>query len=112
MPFRTKDEPEHDWVTDATETIERTVDSIRDKAVVPLTTIARALVYGILIAIVGSVALIMLAILITRMLIIYIDNIPGAPDGVWLPYLVSGAIFVIAGLFCWYKRSPSQSNQE
>jgi hypothetical protein len=104
MLFRTKnagDEPKSDWVTDATELIEGAIDQIRDKAVVPLTTVARGIVYGLLAGIVGLAALVLFAILFARVLIIYIGNIPGAPDGVWLPYLIAGAIFVGLGLFFW-----------
>jgi tetrahydromethanopterin S-methyltransferase subunit F len=116
MLFRTKnagDEPKNDWVTDATEAIEKVIDQVRDKAVVPLTTIARGIVYGLLATIVGLAALIVFAILFARLLIIYIGNIPGTPDGVWLPYLVAGAIFVVFGLFFWSRsRRHVQSSQK
>lgn len=102
-----------DWATDVTETIERAIDQVRDKAVVPLQTIARAIVYGLLASIVGIAALVIFSILFVRFLYIYLGNIPGAPDGVWLADLVAGAIFVIAGLFLMNKsRSHVQSQDK
>jgi hypothetical protein len=116
MLFRTKnagDETKSDWVTDLSEMIEGAIDQIRDKAVVPLTTVARGIVYGLLAGIVGLAALVVFTIMFTRFLIVYIGNIPGAPDGVWLPYLVAGAIFVIIGLLFWsLSRRHVQSSQK
>jgi hypothetical protein len=106
MLFRSKKSDgsrQEDWVTDVSETIERSIDQLRDKAVVPLTTAARAVVYGLVIAIVGIAAIVLFAIGFVRFLYIYLGNIPGAPDGVWLADLVAGAIFVIIGLFFWSK---------
>ena len=112
MLFRGKKssvENERDWVDDATDLIERVLDGVRDKAVVPLTTLARAIVYGILAGIVGVAALVVAAILLVRLLDIYLDNIPGAPEGVWLAHLVAGAIFVVFGALMWSKRAPKRT---
>jgi len=42
--------PDADWTEHATDTIDAVVGLVRDKATVPLRTIARALVYGIALA--------------------------------------------------------------
>jgi uncharacterized BrkB/YihY/UPF0761 family membrane protein len=106
MLFRTKkagDEPKTDWVTDVTEAIERAIDQVRDKAVVPLTTVARGVVFGLLAAIVGLAALVLFAIAFVRFLVIYLNNIEWLPDGVWFADVAAGAIFVCIGLFFWSK---------
>lgn len=100
---------DRDWVTEATDHIERLVDGVRDKAVVPLTTIARAIVYGLFASILGVVGLVLVAVLVVRLLDVYLDNIPGAPENVWLAHLVAGSIFVIAGLLLWQQRSPKSA---
>ena len=100
-----------DWVSEATETIERVIDGIRDKAVVPLTTVARALVYGLLAIVVAIAAVVVFAIAIVRILDVYLDYIPKLSDGVWVADLVAGAIFVIAGLLLWAKRSPKAEHE-
>lgn len=102
----------NDWVSEASEFIETCVDVVRDKAVVPLTTIARAIVYGLLAGVLGVVALIILSVAGVRLLDIYLDNIPGVPENVWFAYAIAGAIFVIAGLLLWSKRKPKVSTQE
>lgn len=102
----------NDWVDEASEFIESVVDTIRDKAVVPLMTIARAIVYGLLAGFIGVAALIILAIAVVRLLDVYLDNIPMVPENVWFAYLVSGALFVIVGLVLWSKRKPKVNPQE
>jgi hypothetical protein len=101
----------NDWVSEATQTIERVIDGVRDKAVVPLTTVARALVYGLLAMIVAVAAIVIFAIALVRILDIYLDYIPAISEGVWVADLVAGAIFVLAGLFLWSKRS-TKAKQE
>jgi len=115
MLFRSKksaSENDRDWVDEATDLIERVLDGVRDKAVVPLTTVARAIVYGLLAGIVGITALVIGAVLLVRLLDVYLDNIPGLPEGVWMAHLVAGAIFVIVGMFMWSKRSPQNANDQ
>ncbi len=100
-----------DWATSTADTIERVIDSVRAIAVDRVTTVARAIVYGALALIVGVPALVLLAILLVRMLHIYLANIPGATSEVWLADFVVGTIFVLAGLFLWAKRAPKHSDQ-
>lgn len=99
---------ESDWVTQATKTITGFVDGLHDAAVVPLTTIARAIVFGVLVFTALITTLVLLAIGLVRFADVYLHNIPNSPDGVWLTYLVVGAIFMLAGLFVFSKRNASQ----
>lgn len=92
-----------DWTVKAADTIDAVVTVVHDKAVVPVTTIARWLVYGLLAAIVGMMALVLTAIALVRVL----DIVTG--DGrVWIAHLITGGIFTLAGLFAWSKRSPRE----
>ncbi len=97
-----------DWTVQAADTVDRLVGTVRDKAVVPVTGIARWLVFGLLAAIVGVAALVLLAIGVVRALDAYI---PG-DDNVWAAHLVTGAIFVLPGLFLWSKRKPRQKGND
>ena len=99
-----------DWGVTAADKIEGVIDSVRDKAVVPLTTAARAIVYGLLAAIVGLVALVLVIAGLIRLLNVYLSNIPGVSDGIWVTYLVLGTVFVLAGLFVWSKRTAKATN--
>ena len=92
-----------DWTVQAADTIERVVGNIRDKTAVPLTTIARALVYGLLAAVIGTAALVLLITGLVRVL----DTV--LPRGVWLPDLILGTLFTLVGFVLWRKRKPPQS---
>lgn len=92
-----------DWTVQAADTIERVVGSIRDKTAVPLATVARALVYGLLAAVIGTAALVLLITGLVRVL----DTV--LPRGVWLPDLILGTLFTLVGFVLWRKRKPPQN---
>lgn len=106
MFFGSKDSDGRDWADQAADHIEGFIDGLHDKAVVPLTTVARAIVYGLLAAIVGIAALIIFAIVFVRILNIYLGNAIHLASVVWLADYIVGAIFVVSGLFLWAKRYP------
>jgi len=87
-----------DWHVLATEKVVSTVDTVRVKTSGPAIKISRLVVYGIMAAFIGLMALIMLLIGIVRLL----DNV--LPKDVWLVYLILCAVFMIAGAFLWSKR--------
>ncbi len=91
--------PEQDWAADTADRIDHLVAAIRSKTSDRLVGVARVVVYGLLAAVMGVMALILLVIAAIRFLDAYI------PRGVWIPYMVLGAIFVLAGLFLWSKRT-------
>ena len=88
-----------DWTKTVADAIETVVSKLRDRTTVPLTTVARALVYGLVAAVLGTTALVLLVIALVRFVESYL------PFGdVWLPYGVVGAILVGLGLFIWRRR--------
>jgi membrane associated rhomboid family serine protease len=89
-----------DWTVQVADTIESVVGSVRDKTAVPLETVARALVYGILIAVVGVTALVLGVILLIRVLTY-------TRLEVYAIYGILGAIFTLLGMFLWRKRRPA-----
>ena len=89
----------------AADTVERVVGSIRDKTTVPLTTVARGIVYGLVAGVMGAAVVLLLAIASVRAIDVYLDYIPGdALDGTWAAHLVVGMLFTLIGLFLWSKR--------
>ena len=112
MFFRSRKlkQAENDWATQAADHIERVIDTIRDKAVVPLTTIARGIVYGTLAIILAVSATVLSAILLIRILDIYLHNFDWMPNGVWIVDLIVGGIFVAGGLLAWSFRKPRTKN--
>ncbi len=91
-----------DWTVQVADTIESVVGSIRDKTAVPLETVARALVYGILIAVMGTTALVLLTILAIRLLDYVLP--------IWAVDAIVGGLFTALGLFLWRKRRPTRDD--
>jgi uncharacterized membrane protein YGL010W len=90
-----------DWTVQTADTVERVVDSIRSKSTVPLTTVARGLVYGLLAAFAGLTALVLLAILLVRAV-----DLATGEENVWIAHLIIGTLFLLAGVVLWRKRKP------
>lgn len=87
-----------DWHVLATEKVVSTVDTVRVKTSGPAIKISRMVVYGIMAAFIGLMAVIMFLIGIVRLL----NNV--LPKDVWLVYLSLGAIFMAVGALLWSKR--------
>jgi hypothetical protein len=88
-----------DWPAQATETIETVVVTVRDRSVKPLTTVARAIVFGLLAIAVTQVVVVLASVGILRLLDIYLF-----PKRVWASYTFLGGIFTVIGLFLWTLR--------
>jgi hypothetical protein len=88
-----------DWTTDAVDNIERVVATVRDKTVVPAQNVTRGIVFGLLSAFFVLTALTLVSIGLFRLVDVYV------PAGVWATYLIFGGIFVVAGTFCWTRRT-------
>jgi hypothetical protein len=92
-----------DWTVQAADTVERVVGAVRDRTTVPLTTIARALVFGLLAAVLGTAAVVFLAIGLVRVVDVYTG------DGrVWIAHGSIGGIFTLAGLFLMRKATAGK----
>lgn len=89
---------EGDWAAQTADTIERVVGSVRGKTSEPLERVARILVYGLVAAFLGTVALVLLAVAVVRALDIAI------PGEVWSAHVTAGGIFAVVGLLLWRKR--------
>ena len=94
---------EQDWVSQAINTLESGVDAIRSKTSEPLAKIVQAVVFGMLALGVGILALLLLTIGAVRALDAYL------PQGVWMAYLVIGAVFTLVGFALWRLRHNPQS---
>lgn len=105
-----------DWTTAALDRIDSAVNVVRDNATTRLVVAARAVVYGLIAAVVGVAILLLLVIALLRVLDVYLANLhligltthPGR--SVWLADALLGGIFAAAGLFLLHKASTH--NQE
>ena len=91
--------PPPDWAAQTADAIERLVGSVRAKTAEPLEKVARALVYGLIAAIVGVAAMVLVAVSLVRGLDVVL------PGEVWAAHALTGGIFVVAGLLLWRKRT-------
>jgi hypothetical protein len=98
-----------DWPAQATDTIVRVVGTASTKVTGPVTTAARALVFGLFAAILGMAALVLLTIMAVRVLDIVLPDKYVGKDHVWLAHLIIGMIF--CGLALW-ARSQIKSPEE
>jgi hypothetical protein len=89
-----------DWTTEATDLVERTVAMVRDRTVAPAHTATRAVVYGLLAALVAIPAVVLLILGAFRALVLIEQGYT------WAAWVTLGGIFVIAGAFLWTKRNP------
>jgi hypothetical protein len=85
-----------DWPAQATDTIVNLVDQVRAKTTGPAITVARGLVFGIMVGVLGLVAAVLLLIFAVRLTTELLDLVwDGA--GVWLTYLIYGVVFTVVG---------------
>ena len=88
-----------DWTVELVDRLDHVIDLVRTNTADRLVKVARLLIFGLIAAIVGSMAAVLGLILVVRVLDIIL------PSGVWLPDVVLGAIFLGLGLFLWSKRT-------
>jgi predicted PurR-regulated permease PerM len=93
------------WAADLADTVERVVGSVRAKTTKPLVTVTRGLVYGLLVAILGIAALVLLIVMLTRGTQELLDQFKVRRSAaVYISYLAVGGIFSLLGLFVLSKR--------
>lgn len=92
------------WAADIADTIERVVATVRDRTTKPLVTASRAVVFGLLAAILGIVALVLLIIITTRGFQALLDIWFSHDVSVYVSYFIVGGIFCLGGLFVLSKR--------
>ncbi len=100
--------PGSDWPADVASRIDSLVGTVRDKTTVPAMTVARALVYGLVIGVLGAAVGILLVIALVRLLDVYL---PFHPLGrrVWVVDAAASAIFLGLGAFMWRRRHPRRA---
>jgi len=92
-----------DWPVQAADAIVKGVDTLRDKTTGPVQKAARALVYGLLAAVLGTMVTILLLIGLIRL----IDSIVGIfmdEPRIWVTYLILGAAFTVIGTVVFRRR--------
>jgi hypothetical protein len=93
------------WAPDLADQITEFVGNVRDKTTNNAIKAARGIVFGLLAAILGTVALVLLLVLATRGLQALLDLAVSWGRAVYISYFVVGGIFTLGGLFLMTKRA-------
>ncbi len=91
-------QPNGDWAAQLVDQLEGFVQTVTSKTTQPVRTIARAIVYGVLLAGLGVAVLLLFTIGAVRGL----TNLVGGRA--WMAHAVIGGIFVVVGMLLWRKR--------
>jgi hypothetical protein len=84
----------------AADAVQLVVDAVHDKAIRPVVLLARAVVFGLIVA-AGAVLFVTLgSIAALRIMDVY-----GFGRQVWLGYVVLGGLLTLAGLVAWSRRT-------
>lgn len=88
----------------AADLVETVVGLLRDKTIRPLTLVARAIVFGIIVLAAATVTAVFVSISLVRLLTVYAFS-----GRVWASDLLIGAIFVLMGLAAWTQRTDRKA---
>ncbi|MEA2274787.1 MAG: hypothetical protein QOI98_3495, partial [Solirubrobacteraceae bacterium] len=100
-----------DWPAQATDTIVKVVGTASDKVTGPVTTAARAIVFGLFAGILGTAAVVLVSILVVRVLNNYLPDSVFGEEHVWAAHLLIGLVFSGLALVLWSKRKPQPSER-
>ena len=107
-PLRALPAPEvdtTDWPAQAADTIERAVQTVRDKTTGPAITVARWTVAGFFAVIMGTTVAILVSILVVRLLDVYLPESVFGETHVWAAYLILGLPVFGLGIWLLSKRT-------
>ncbi len=92
-----------DWASETAGRLDALIATIRSQTTDRVVSVARFVVFGLLAAVMGVMA----GILLLAAAIRFLDEV--IPQEVWVVYLGLGAIFTAIGLFLWSKKERPPS---
>jgi hypothetical protein len=87
------------WQMRVVDTIDDAITTVQDRVIRPLLLVARAVVFGIIVATMVLVMSVLLSIALVRVLDVYAFR-----GRVWASDVVVGGLFTLGGLALWTKR--------
>jgi len=93
-----------DWAEETTEQIDRLVGVVRDRVTNNIITVVRAVVFGLLGALLGIAIVVIGLILVTRGLQVLISLVVSDERAVYVSYLLVGVILVVGGSAAMRRR--------
>ncbi len=95
----------NDWPATVADTIEGVVASVHDRFIRPAIVAARGIVFGLIIATMALILIVLLTVALIRFLVVYVFN-----GRVWPAYLVVGGLFCIGGIVAWTRRGAQSGS--
>lgn len=92
-----------EWPAQAADTIVDTIAKVRDKTTKPALLAARGLVYGLVAAVIGSVAFFLVLVMIVRLWANYV------PGHVWVIYAIFAVVFSTGGFVLLRKANAPKA---
>lgn len=103
----TEQHAEQDWQANATDWIIDKVDLVKRMATDNAVLVLRALVFGLVILVLGIAALIIFVTISVRMADAYLPIGNGVGDATWAAHLFVGGLFSILGIGAWLSQRTS-----
>jgi len=100
-----------DWPVQATDSIVKVVGTAKDKVTGPITTVARAIVFGTFATILGTTALVLFSILLVRVLNNYLPDSVFGEEHIWAADVLVGLLFVVIAMVL-FRRAKKQPVEE
>jgi hypothetical protein len=95
-----------EWPARLADQVESVVTALHDKVVRPLLIVARAVVFGLVVAAMALVIAVLSSIAVVRLLDTYAFG-----RRVWASDLVVGGFFTLVGLVAWSRRRAGQAEE-
>ncbi|HVC72050.1 MAG TPA: hypothetical protein VNC61_17490 [Acidimicrobiales bacterium] len=89
------------WQTRVVDMVEGVVTVAHDRVIRPLLIVARAVVFGVLVATMALLVSILFSVAVVRLLDVYAFR-----NRVWASDAVVGGLFTAIGILAWTKRRP------
>lgn len=97
--YATGDVSTDDWPAQAADQIERLIGVVRENTTGKAITAARAVVFGVFAMFVGTVVLVLVAIITVRLLVVYLPDDVVGESHVWVAEGIVGVMFAVPGLY-------------
>jgi len=107
MPANPLTDP--NWATETTDTVVSLIDTVRSKTTQNLVYAARGVVFGLIAAIVGLFAFVILLVGLTRAIQALLELATTWERAVYLSYLILGALFCLLSVVLFKKRNTAAS---
>ena len=103
----TEQETEPDWAARQTDRVIDVIDKVKVQTTDRAVTVLRAVVFGVVIAVLGVAAATIFLVAAVRMADAYLPIGAGVGDATWAAHLFAGSLLSILGLGAWLSRRSS-----